>query len=701
MGRDLPLNRTRNIGIMAHIDAGKTTLTERILYYTGKTYKMGEVHDGTAEMDWMVQEKERGITITAAATTCFWRNARINIIDTPGHVDFTVEVERSLRVLDSSIAVFDAVAGVEPQSETVWRQADKYHIPRICFINKMDRVGADFERSIDMIREKLFSEPLCLQIPILKSNDEFVGVVDILQMKGLAWDDDLGEKYEEIPIPENLLSTVETYRDKLIETLAEYDDEIMEKFIEGFPVDIESMKSAIRRVTISSKAFPVFCGSALKNKGVQPILDAIIDYLPSPRDMKPVEGHNPKISDDLLFRKPEDKDSFCALVFKISSDTYVGKLSYARIYSGNVKTGDIVLNVTTNKKERIGRILRMHANDREDVKEVFTGDIVALVGVKSVRTGDTLSDVDNPILLEKMEFPEPVISKRFEPKTKAEAEKFKSVLQRLEDEDPTFKVKYDPDTGETLIFGMGELHLEIIVDRLTREFNIHANIGKPQVTYKETITKNCRSEYKYTNNIGGVDQFGHVVIEMEPLKPGTGFIFENRLVNDEIPQIFISIIEDGLKDAMKAGVLAGYEMMDIKTSLIGGSYDQNKSVDIAYRIAANMAFKDGARRSEPSLLEPIMKLEVVSPEEYTGDIINDLNSRRARVEGIDMLKLLKVINALVPLSEVFGYATRLRSISQGRASHTLQFSHYDIVPKNIIENIVGKMTGRISTNLSS
>jgi elongation factor G len=695
MGRELPLIRTRNIGIMAHIDAGKTTLTERILYYTGKTYKIGEVHEGTAEMDWMIQEKERGITITAAATTTFWRNARINIIDTPGHVDFTVEVERSLRVLDSSIAVFDAVAGVEPQSETVWRQADKYRIPRICFVNKMDRIGSDFERTIEMIENKLYAKPLPLQIPI-GSEDSFVGVVDLVQMKGIIWSDELGEVYDSIDIPDELLEKSRAYRESMIESLAETNDDVMEKYVEGLEPEVEIIKNAIRRSTINNEVFPVFCGSALKNKGVQPVLDAIVDYLPSPKDIEAARGHNPKSDDEIIVCNADDKEPFAALIFKIMSDPYVGKLSFARVYSGSIKAGDTILNVSQNKKERIGRILRMHANDREDIKELYTGDIVALVGLKSVRTGDTLADTGKPILLEKMEFPEPVISIAIEPRTKADQDKLNSALKRIEDEDPTFKVKVDSDTGQNIISGMGELHLEIVIDRMLREFKVQANVGKPQVAYKETITKRVESEHKYEKEIGGKNQCGHVIIIMEPVKPGTGLIFENRLESNEIPEEFISHVRKGITDGMAAGILAGYEMVDIQVSLIGGSYDEHDSVDMAYRIAANMALKDGARKAEPALLEPIMKLEVVVPDEYTGDIINDINTRRGKMEKLDMLGELRVIDAYVPLAEVFGYATSVRSLSQGRASHTLQFSHFDVVPRDITDNIVGRIIGRVN-----
>lgn len=694
MGRELPLNRTRNIGIMAHIDAGKTTLTERILYYTGKTYKLGEVHEGTAEMDWMLQEKERGITITAAATTTMWKNTRINIIDTPGHVDFTMEVERSLRVLDSAIAVFDGVAGVEPQSETVWRQADRYHIPRICFVNKMDRVGADFERCLAMIRDKLYARPLPLQVP-MGAEDRFAGVIDLIRMKSIVWTDQMGERFEEREIPSEFSALAAGYRERLIEILAEYNDDIMEAFLEGGAIDEGPVRKAVRDVTLSSDVFPVFCGSALRNRGVQPLLDAIVEYLPSPRDVKPVEGHNPKKIEEIEKREANDKEPFSALAFKIMSDPYVGRLSYIRVYSGHVKTGDTVLNISDGKKERIGRILRMHANDREEVSEVYTGDIVALVGLKTARTGDTLCDEKSPILLEKMQFPDPVISIAIEPRSKADQEKMNAALRRLEDEDPTFRVKIDEDTGQNLISGMGELHLEIIIDRLTREFNVSANIGKPQVAYKETITRKLEMENRYERQIGGKNQFGHVVLVLEPGKPGTGIQFENRLQAGVLPDAFIPVIESGVRDAMEAGVLAGYRMVDIKTTLTGGSYNEADSVDVAYRIAATMAVKDGARKAEPTLLEPIMKLEVVLPDEYMGDVISDINSRRGKIDGIDMQGQLRVVDAHVPLSEVFGYATGVRSLSQGRASHTLQFSHYDQVPKTITDTIVARLTGRL------
>jgi elongation factor G len=692
MPRELPLNRTRNIGIMAHIDAGKTTLTERILFYTGKTHKMGEVHEGTAEMDWMVQEKERGITITAAATTCFWKNAVINIIDTPGHVDFTIEVERSLRVLDSAIAVFDGVAGVEPQSETVWRQADRYHIPRICFVNKMDRIGADFNRCIAMIREKLFAAPLVIQLP-LGTEENYRGVIDIIAMKGYVWKDDFGLEIQEVEIPEEYAGVAGGYRDMLLETIAENDEIIMHKYLEGVEPDIREIKNAVRSITATASVFPVLCGSALRNRGVQSLLDAIVDYLPSPRDVRPVEGHDPNNTDEVLMREASDKEPFCGLVFKLMSDPYVGKLSFMRVYSGHVKTGDQVYNVTSGKRERIQRVLRMHANDREDIKEVFTGDIVAVVGMRSAHTGDTLADENHPILLEKMEFPDPVISIAIEPKTKADQDRLSAALERLEEEDPTFHVNSDSESGQTLISGMGELHLEVIVDRLMREFNIKANVGKPQVTYKETITRPAEYEYRYEKQIGGRDQFGHVVIRVEPGEPGSGFIFKNALRSDEIPEVYIKDIQAGLSDAMQAGVIAGYKMDDITVLLVRGSYDENASDEIAYRIAAGTALKEGVRRAGPALMEPIMKLEVVCPVEYTGDIINDINARRGRIEGIDIRGELKVIDAFIPLSEAFGYATSVRSMSQGRATHTLQVSHYEIVPKEVSERIIGRITG--------
>ncbi|HSA15954.1 MAG TPA: elongation factor G [Spirochaetota bacterium] len=692
MPRELPISRTRNIGIMAHIDAGKTTLTERILFYTGKTHKMGEVHEGTAEMDWMLQEKERGITITAAATTCSWKHTRINIIDTPGHVDFTIEVERSLRVLDSAIAVFDGVAGVEPQSETVWRQADRYHIPRICFVNKMDRIGADFDRCLRMIKEKLFAFPLPIQIPI-GAEDAFAGIVDLVEMRAEYWKDDKGTEIEYGPIPDSLRERALDFREILLEKIAESDDDLMAKYLDGVEPGTDEVRKGVRKATLTAECFPVLCGSALKNKGVQPVLDAIVEYLPSPKDIPPVQGHNPKNYEEMLERQADDKDPFCGLVFKIMSDPYVGKLSYLRVYSGHIKAGDMVHNMTTGKKDRLSRVLRMHANDREEMKELYTGDIVAIVGLKNARTGDTLCDDAHQIVLEKMEFPEPVISIAIEPRTKADQDKLNSALSRLEDEDPTFKVFSDEETGQKIISGMGELHLEIIVDRLMREFNVQANVGKPQVTYKETITKPATAEHVYEKVIAGKDQFGHVKLTLEPGTPGSGFAFESRITADIIPDELIKHIRDGVTDSMQGGVIAGYKMDDVSVALVGGSYNENASTDMAYRIAANIAFKEAARDASPTLMEPVMTLEVVCPDEYTGDVINDVNSRRGRIETIDMRGELKVVKSKVALSEMFGYATSLRSLTQGRASHTLQFSHFEMVSKEVMDRILGKITG--------
>jgi elongation factor G len=695
MARELPITRTRNIGIMAHIDAGKTTLTERILFYTGKTHKMGEVHEGNTEMDWMVQEKERGITITAAATTCNWKNTRINIIDTPGHVDFTMEVERSLRVLDSAIAVFDGVAGVEPQSETVWRQADRYHIPRICFVNKLDRVGADFSRCVSMISEKLFAKPLPLQIPI-GVEDTFEGAVDLIGMKALYWTDPEGKDIDVRDVPADLLASAKTARASMIETLSENDDALMEKYLEGQEPSEEELKSAIRTQTIGTLLFPVLCGSALKKKGVQSVLDAIVDYLPSPKDIKPVEGHDIKDHDVILTREASDKEPFSALVFKIMSDAYVGKLTYLRVYSGHIKSGDSVLNLTMGKKERINRFMRMHANDREEISEIYTGDIVAVVGLKNARTGDTLCDENNPILLEKMIFPEPVISVAIEPKTKADQDKLMNTLARLEDEDPTFRVNTNAETGQLLISGMGELHLDIIVDRLMREFNIQANVGKPVVTYKETITGSAQARHVFEKVVAGKDQFGDVTVLLGPAERGAGFVFVNSLPAGVLPADCLAAIEAGFRDSVEAGVIAGYKMDDVRAELKAATFDENKSVNVAYRIAANQALKDAARKANPALMEPIMKLEIVCPDDYTGDVINDLNSRRGKIENITYRGELKVIDASVPLSEVFGYATNVRSITQGRASHTLQFSNYELVPENIKEKLIARMRGLIS-----
>jgi len=695
MARELPIAKTRNIGIMAHIDAGKTTLTERILFYTGKTHKMGEVHDGNVEMDWMIQEKERGITITAAATTCNWKNTRINIIDTPGHVDFTIEVERSLRVLDSAIAVFDGVAGVEPQSETVWRQADRYHIPRICFVNKMDRIGADFARCVSMIKSRLYAVPLPLQLPIGAENT-YEGVLDLVRMKAVYWIDHDGKTFEERDIPESLKPEAELAREQMIETLAVNDDDLMERYLDGIIPDEDEIKQAIRVQTIAAKVFPVFCGAALRNKGVQAVLDAIVDYLPSPKDIKPVEGSALKDHDSLLTREASDKEPFCALVFKIMSDPHVGKLTYVRVYSGHFKSGGAVFNASMGRKERVNRFLRMHANEREDIDEIYTGDIAAVVGLKNARTGDTLCDEEHPIVLEKMEIPNPVISIAIEPKSKADQEKLEAALKRLEDEDPTFKALINEDSGQLLIYGMGELHLDIITDRLTREFNLQANVGKPMVTYKETITAKAKARQVYEKTVAGKEQYGDVSIEIEPGEKGSGFVFESKLPADAIPADMSKAAESGLRDAMEAGVIAGYKMDDIRAALTGAGFDENRSVDSAYRIAAAAALREAVRNASPALMEPVMKLEIVVPDEYVGDVINDLNSRRGRIENVGMLNLLRVINALVPLAETFGYATNLRSITQGRASYTLQFSHYENVPPLITENLVARIRGLVS-----
>jgi elongation factor G len=677
---------------MAHIDAGKTTLTERILFYTGKTHKMGEVHDGTAEMDWMAQEKERGITITAAATTCMWKNTIINLIDTPGHVDFTIEVERSLRVLDSAIAVFDGVAGVEPQSETVWRQADKYHVPRICFVNKMDRIGADYEMCLRMIREKLYAEPLPLQIPV-GAESSFAGVIDLVAMKMIVWDDPSGKDYRVDEIPENMKDESALMREHLIEKLADCDELVMHKFLEGEVPGEDELKHAIRKATIEVKLFPVFCGAALRNKGIQPVLDAVVDYLPSPKDISAVAGHDVQDHELIIKREADDREPFCALVFKIITDPHVGKLSFMRVYSGSMKSGEQILNVTVNKKERISRFLRMHANHREETDEVYTGEIIAAVGLKTARTGDTITVADHPILLEKIFFPEPVISIAIELKSKADQEKLNTALARLVEEDPTFRTSINEDSGQLIISGMGELHLDIIVDRLLREFNIPANVGNPQVTYKETVTGTATAEHVYDRQIGGKDNYGHVKLEVSSAGAGKGFILKNAVEPGLIPDFILKAIEDGLNDSMQGGAIAGYRMDDVMVTLVEARYNELKSTEMAYRIAANMALKDAVREAKPFLMEPVMKLEVVSPEEYTGDIINDLNSRRGRVEHIDYRGQLKVIDAFIPLSEAFGYATAVRSMSQGRANHTLQYSHYDLVPESIMNRILGRISG--------
>jgi elongation factor G len=691
MPRNSPLERYRNFGIMAHIDAGKTTTTERILFYTGVTHKIGEVHEGTTVMDWMEQERERGITITSAATTAFWRDHRLNIIDTPGHVDFTIEVERSLRVLDGACAVFDAVQGVQPQSETVWRQADKYKVPRICFINKMDRVGADFFHSVDTIKEKLGARPLPLQIPI-GAEDKFRGMVDLLKMKGITFDDEtMGAKYQEIEIPADLKEQAREYRAKIEETVAEIDDDLMHKYLDGRPLTDEEILRGIRKGTLEMKFFPVICGTAFKNKGVQQILDAVVDFLPSPLDKPPVKGVNAKGEE--ITRRTADDEPFSALAFKIMNDPYVGNLTFFRVYSGKLEAGSYVQNATKDKKERIGRLLQMHANKREEIKEVWAGDIAAAVGLRATTTGDTLTEEGAAVVLERMEFPEPVISVAIEPKTKADQDKMGMALNRLQMEDPSFRVHTDEETGQTIIAGMGELHLEILVDRMFREFKVEANVGKPQVAYRETITKQVESEGRYIRQTGGRGQYGHCWLRLIPQEPGTGFVFENETVGGSIPKEFINPIQKGIEEAMQGGVLAGYPMVDIKVEVFDGSFHDVDSSEMAFKIAGSIGFKDGAARAHPVLLEPIMSVEVVSPDDYMGDVIGDLNSRRGKIQAMNPRTGVQVIEALVPLAEMFGYATDLRSKTQGRATYTMQFAHYAQVPHSIAETIVTKAKG--------
>jgi elongation factor G len=691
MPRTSPLERYRNIGIMAHIDAGKTTTTERILFYTGVTHKIGEVHEGTTVMDWMEQERERGITITSAATTAFWRDYRINIIDTPGHVDFTIEVERSLRVLDGACAVFDAVSGVEPQSETVWRQADKYKVPRVCFINKMDRVGADFFMSVDTIKEKLGARPLVLQLPI-GAEDKFRGMVDLVKMKGIVFDDEtMGAKYQESDIPAALVEQAKEYRAALEEAVAEFDDVLMAKYLDGRPLSNEEVKRGIRQGTIAMSFFPVICGSAFKNKGVQQILDAVVDYLPSPLDVPPVKGIDPKGVE--VLRNTADDEPFAALAFKIMNDPFVGNLTFFRVYSGKLDAGSYVYNGNKDKKERIGRLLQMHANKREEIKEVLAGDIAAAVGLRSTTTGDTLCDEEKKVILERMVFPEPVISVAIEPKTKGDQDKMGMALNRLQMEDPSFRVHTDDETGQTIIRGMGELHLEIIVDRMLREFKVEANVGKPQVAYRETVTRPVESEGRYIRQTGGRGQYGHCWLRLLPQPPGTGFVFENAIVGGVIPREFITPIEKGIVEAMQGGVLAGFPMVDIKVEVFDGSYHDVDSSEMAFKIAGSIGFKDGAARAGPVLLEPIMDVEVVTPEPFMGDVIGDLNSRRGKIHGMNPRAATQVITSQVPLAEMFGYATDLRSKTQGRATYTMQFAHYAQVPNSIAETIVTKTRG--------
>jgi len=678
---------------MAHIDAGKTTTTERVLFYTGRTHRIGEVHEGTATMDWMEQEQERGITITSAATTCVWREIRINIIDTPGHVDFTAEVERSLRVLDGACAVFDAVHGVEPQSETVWRQADKYGVPRICFINKMDKMGADFEHAIDTIRKRLNARPVAIQLPI-GQEDKFKGVVDLFAMKAIIWrDETLGAEFVTQDIPAELQKKAHAFHSQMVETIVENDDDLLHKYMEGETISPEELKASLRKSTIGLKLFPVICGTAFKNKGVQPLLDAVVDYLPSPLDIPPVEGTDPD-SGKPVIRKAEDKEPFSALAFKIMTDPFVGQLVFIRIYSGQLKTGDSVYVVSKQRSERIGRLLKMHANKREEISEIYAGDICAAVGLKNVTTGDTICDKNHPVLLESIEFPAPVISVAVEPKTKADQEKMGIALARLAQEDPTFKVNTDPDSGQTIISGMGELHLEIIIDRMMREYKVEANVGKPQVAYRETIRKPSQAEGKFIRQTGGRGQYGHVKIKLDPQEPGKGYEFVNDIVGGSVPREYIKPVDQGIKEAMEGGVLAGYEMVDIKATLYDGSYHDVDSSEMAFKIAGSMAFKEAARKASPVLLEPVMSVEVVVPDEFMGDIIGDLNSRRGRVEGVEHRAGSQVIKAYVPLSEMFGYATDMRSRTQGRDTFSMHFSRYEQAPQSVAEEIVARVQGK-------
>lgn len=691
MGREYPLEKTRNIGIMAHIDAGKTTTTERILFYTGVNHKIGEVHDGAATMDWMAQEQERGITITSAATTCTWKGYRVNIIDTPGHVDFTVEVERSLRVLDGSVAVFSAKDGVQTQSETVWRQADHYHVPRIAFINKMDTIGADFLRAVKTMEVRLHADALAMQLPIGKQ-DTFTGIVDLLERRAEVYLSDDGTQYEVREIPEDMKDLVEEYRDKIVEKAAEGDDALMEKYLEGEELSIDEIKASLRKQVLDCQLFPVFCGSAYKNKGIQMLLDAVLDYLPAPTDVPPIKGTDPKTGEEMT-RESSDEAPMAALAFKIMADPYVGKLAFFRVYSGILEQGTYVLNTTKGKKERVGRILQMHANNRKEIEKAYSGDIAAAVGFKDVTTGDSLCDEANPIILEKMEFPEPVISVAVEPKTKADQEKMGTALQRLAEEDPTFKVHTDPETNQTIISGMGELHLDIIVDRMRREFNVECTVGKPQVAYRETIRKSVESEGKFIRQTGGHGQYGHCWLRLEPMEAGKGFEFANEVVGGVIPKEFINPIQAGVEAAMDDGVVAGYPMVDIKVTVYDGSYHDVDSSEMAFKVAGSMAFKDGAKKADAVLLEPYMSVEVDVPEEYMGDVIGGLNSRRGRIEGMESENGESRIKGFVPLSEMFGYATALRSSTQGRGTFTMTFDHYEEVPKAISQQITEERLG--------
>ena len=691
MAREYSLEKTRNIGIMAHIDAGKTTTTERILFYTGITHKIGEVHEGAATMDWMAQEQERGITITSAATTCHWKNHRINIIDTPGHVDFTVEVERSLRVLDGAVAVLTARGGVEPQTETVWRQAEKYSVPRMAYVNKMDITGADFYNVIKMMKERLNANAVAIQLPI-GAEDDFQGIIDLVKMEAFVYEDDLGKVADEVAIPEDMQDLAEEYREKLLEAVAEVDDSLMEKYLGGEEISEEEIKTAIRKATIACTMCPVTCGTSYRNKGVQPMLDAIVDFMPAPTDIPPIKGVNPETGEE-DHRPSSDSEPFAALAFKIMADPFVGKLAFFRVYSGTLSSGSYVFNSTKGKKERIGRILQMHANNRKELDIVYSGDIAAAVGLKDTTTGDTLCDEAHPIILESMEFPDPVISVAVEPKTKNDQEKMGVALQKLAEEDPTFRVRTDEETGQTIISGMGELHLEIIVDRMLREFKVDCAVGNPQVAYRETIRKEVECEGKFVRQSGGHGQYGHCKLRLIPQEPGEGFSFENQVVGGAIPKEFINPIEAGIKQAMEGGILAGYPVVDVKAIVYDGSYHEVDSSEAAFKVAGSMAFKNGALKANPVILEPIVKVEVIVPEEYMGDVIGDLNSRRGRIEGMEARNGAQVINAFVPLSGMFGYSTDLRSKTQGRGNYSMEVSHYEEVPKNIAEGIIAKNKG--------
>jgi len=685
------LNKYRNIGIMAHIDAGKTTTTERILFYTGRSYKIGEVHDGAATMDWMEQEQERGITITSAATTCFWKDHRVNIIDTPGHVDFTIEVERSLRVLDGAITVFDSVAGVEPQSETVWRQADKYNVPRFCFVNKMDRVGADFYRCVDMMVDRLGANPLVLHLPV-GAGEDFKGIVDLLKMKQIVWKENtFGAEFEYLDIPDDLKDKAEEYREKLVEVAVEQDDELLEKYLGGDDISEDDLKKCIRKGVISQSFVPVLCGSAFKNKGVQPLLDAIIDYLPSPLDIKEIQGTDVDDAEKAIVRKADDKEPFAGLAFKIMTDPFVGSLSFVRVYSGVVKTGDTIYNPVKRAKERVGRMLLMHANHREDIKEAKAGDIIALAGLKKTTTGETLCPQDSQIILERMEFPDPVIEVAVEPKSTADQEKMGLALTRLASEDPSLQISSDEESGQTILKGMGELHLEIIIDRMQREFKVEANIGNPQVAYRETITKSSEVDYTHKKQTGGAGQFARVKILFEPSEPGEGFVFDSKIVGGNVPREYIPGVSKGIEQSCASGVIAGYPVVDIKATLLDGAFHDVDSSVLAFEIASKAAFKEGVTKAAPVLLEPLMKVEVITPEDYMGDIIGDLNSRRGQVNGMEPRGNAQIVNAYVPLATMFGYVNTLRSMSQGRAQYTMQFAHYEQVPQQIAEEIKAKV----------